>query len=83
LGPEIARAKPGAEETSGDVSSTPAGAAPPPEPVADPALHALDPTADAEGSRLGSLRYWAAVAGAAGLIAAVTGLLALVPMSLR
>jgi len=83
LGPEIARAKPGAEETSGDVSSTPAGAAPPPEPVADPALHAQDPAADAESSRLRSLRYWAAVAGAAGLIAAVTGLLALVPMSLR
>jgi hypothetical protein len=83
LGPEIVRAKPRAEEASGDVTSTPAGAAAPPEPVADPSLHGGDPTGNAESSRLQSLRYWAAVAGVAGLIAAVTGVLALLPMSMR
>ena len=58
-------------------------AVPPPEPVVDALVHIEDPTGEAESSRLQSLRYWAAVAGAAGVIAALTGLLALLPMSMR
>jgi hypothetical protein len=82
LGPEIVRAKP--EQRSGDSTSEPLaddGASP--EPVVDPLLHAEAPAGEAENSKLRSLRYWAAVAGAAGVIAAVTGLLALLPMSMR
>src|SRR5712691_1106594 len=81
LGPEIVRAKPGSEELPSNLSSAPAGGAAPPEPVVDPSLHGEDPAGEIEASR--SLRYWAAVAGVAGLIAALTGLLALLPMSMR
>jgi hypothetical protein len=85
LGPEIVRAKPepGSEDSQGDVSAPAAADAASPEPVVDPLLHGEDPSGDAESSRLQSLRYWAAVAGAAGVIAALTGLLALLPMSMR
>ena len=85
LGPEIVRAKP--EPRSGDspseLSPSLAGDSASPEPVVDPLLHADDHSGEAENSRLQSLRYWAAVAGAAGVIAAVTGLLALLPMWMR
>ena len=53
-----------------------------PEPIADPSLHT--PAAEnggGAGSR--SLGYWAAIAGIAGVIATATGLLALLPMSMR
>jgi len=86
LGPEIARAKPESELESGSSdppSPPPPGDAVPPEPVVDALVHIEDPTGEAESSRLQSLRYWAAVAGAAGVIAALTGLLALLPMSMR
>ena len=85
LGPEIVRAKPeaGSGDSRGEAPARPAGETAPPEPVVDPSLHGEDPAGAAESSRLQSLRYWAAVAGAAGLIAALTGLLALLPMSMR
>jgi hypothetical protein len=86
LGPEIVRAKPEAlpETVSSGIPAPAAGdAVPPPEPVVDPSVHIEDPTGEAESSRLQSLRYWAAVAGAAGVIAALIGLLALLPMSMR
>ena len=84
LGPEIVRAKPelGSEGRPNPASAISAGEAAPPEPVVDPSLHAEDPS-DAESSRLQSVRYWAVVAGAAGVIAALIGLLALLPMSMR
>ncbi len=71
------------ENASGGIPTPPAGAAVPPEPVVDPSLHGENPTGEAENSGLQSLRYWAAVAGVAGVIAALTGLLALLPMSMR
>ena len=84
LGPEIARAKPEHENASSGIPTPAAGdAVPPPEPVVDALVHIEDPTGEAESSRLQSLRYWAAVAGVAGVIAALTGLLALLPMSMR
>jgi hypothetical protein len=84
LGPEIVRAKPG--EVPGEAQPPAAAAAAAtasPEPVADPLLHGENASVEAEGSKLQSLRYWAAVAGAAGVIAAITGLLSLLPMSMR
>ena len=84
LGPEIQRANP--EPGSGNASALASAGLPrdiSPEPVADPLLHGENSSSEADGSRLKSLRYWAAVAGAAGLIAALTGLLALLPMSMR
>ena len=86
LGPAIARSKPEPqpENTSTGVPPSTAGeAVPSPEPVVDASLHGEDAPGKAESSRLQSLRYWAAVAGAAGVIAALTGLLALLPMSMR
>jgi hypothetical protein len=86
LGPEIVRANPEArpENASSGIPTPPAGdAVPTPEPVVDALVHIEDPTGEAESSRLQSLRYWAAVAGAAGVIAALIGLLALLPMSMR
>ena len=53
-----------------------------PEPVADASLHA-SPLENRETSGSHSLGYWAAIAGIAGVIAAGTGLLALLPMSMR
>jgi hypothetical protein len=85
LGPEIVRAKPESlpENAPSGIPTPEAGTAVPPEPVADPTLHGENPTGEAENSGLQSLRYWAAVAGVAGVIAALTGLLALLPMSMR
>jgi len=83
LGPEIQRAKPEpVSENSPDTPSTGSADASP-EPVVDPLLHGGDRAGTAESSRSQSLRYWAAVAGAAGVIAAIIGLLALLPMSMR
>jgi hypothetical protein len=85
LGPEIVRAKPESrpENASSGIPTPAAGDAVPSEPVVDPLLHGESPAGAAESSRLQSLRYWAAVAGVAGVIAALTGLLALLPMSMR
>jgi hypothetical protein len=85
LAPEIVRAKPESrpENASSGIPTPAAGDAVPPEPVVDPLLHGENPAGAAESSRLQSLRYWAAVAGVAGVIAALTGLLALLPMSMR
>jgi hypothetical protein len=85
LGPAIVRANPESppENASSGVPTPAAGTAVPPEPVVDPSLHGENPTGETENSGLQSLRYWAAVAGVAGVIAALTGLLALLPMSMR
>jgi hypothetical protein len=80
LGPEIQRAK-FEPENSPAPSPAPARDAPP-EPVVDPLIHEGSAVA-VDSSRLQSVRYWAGVAGAAALIAAITGLLALLPMSMR
>ena len=84
LGPEIQRTKPepGSESLPGSLSPAPSADASP-EPVVDPSQQGASSGATAENSRTESLRYWAAVAGAAGVIAAITGLLALLPMSMR
>jgi hypothetical protein len=86
LGPEIVRAKPepgpAAEASPSNMAALSADESAAPEPIVDPSLHGEE-TAGAGKSTLQTLRYWAVVAGTAGVIAAVIGVLSLLPMAMR
>jgi hypothetical protein len=82
LGPEIARLKEEPRDAAAEISAVKTGESQS-ERFVDTWLHDEELADRSESAKLHPVRYWLIIAAGAGLIAAVTGLMALLPMSMR